>query len=284
MEVFMKTTYAPKPENAKALLDLAHAYQLEIDKKPERFIKKMRTNDSFLVTVPQLLENGLQPRNPLVAVIGDSVTAGHFEWIMPIPEIREIMNAMAQGKAQYPMPTMEIYDTQNSYVEKFRQKLIEKYERTAVSIVNAGIAGDNLVFMSQRLERDVISLQPDLVIINGSINWGSYFGTADDFKKILIQMVQDIKAKTTADIVLLTPNMDLYNYISEVDTDLYTRIPKIREVALEEDVCFVDVYSIWKAYEAKGYDVKDLLANGINHPCIAGHEAYAIALMKLFED
>lgn len=34
--------------------------------------------------------------------------------------------------------------------EKFRQKLIDQYELTSVSIINVGIAGDNMLSMMNR--------------------------------------------------------------------------------------------------------------------------------------
>ncbi len=102
------------------------------------------------------------------------MTAGHFESLLPKePDKLSIFwetaeKMVASGKA---MPPIEITDSRESYLEKFRSLLIEKYELTSVSTINAGIAGDNLIQMSARAYRDVIRYQPDLVILNGSLNW-----------------------------------------------------------------------------------------------------------------
>ena len=69
-----------------------------------------------------------------------------------------------------------------------------------------------------------------------------------------------IKEKTSAEIVLLTPNMD----------------------AGEENVCLADVYRIWEGFAALGHEVSRMLANGFNHPTATGHEVYALELMNLF--
>lgn len=45
---------------------------------------------------------------------------------------------------------VEIYDVRKSYIEKFKQKLIDQYELTSVSIINVGIAGDNMLSMMNR--------------------------------------------------------------------------------------------------------------------------------------
>ncbi|MCD7746371.1 MAG: hypothetical protein LUI13_14010 [Lachnospiraceae bacterium] len=52
---------------------------------------------------------------------------------------------------------------------------------------------------------------------------------------------------------------------------------------MQEEVCLADTYAVWEAYEAAGYPVKALLANGMNHPSKTGHEMYARVLMKLME-
>lgn len=66
-------------------------------------------------------------------------------------------------------------------MEQFRNLLIDKYEQTSVSAVNSGIAGDSMYGMKARLYRDVIRYQPDLVILNGSLNWGEEHGSTEDY-------------------------------------------------------------------------------------------------------
>lgn len=61
------------------------------------------------------------------------------------------------------------------------------------------------------------------------------------------------------------------------------RVVAIREVAEEEQVCLADVYAVWEAAREAGCPWKELLANGINHPGVEGHEVYAMVLMKLLE-
>lgn len=185
-------------------------------------------------------------------------------------------------------PPVEITDARECYLEKFRSMLIDKYERTSVSAINAGIAGDHLVSMAARAGRDVIRYQPDLVIINGSLNWDAGLGTADDYKSILKALVQRIKAETEADIILLTPNGDLPNTVLfGKDAPLPTtgeRVEKIREVAVEENVCLADVYAVWEAAREQGCPWEELLTGPGAHPGVDGHEVYAMVLMKLLEE
>lgn len=61
------------------------------------------------------------------------------------------------------------------------------------------------------------------------------------------------------------------------------RVKVIREVAEEKQVSLADVYAVWEAARDEGCPWEELLANGVNHPGVEGHEAYAITLMKLME-
>jgi hypothetical protein len=126
----------------------------------------------------------------------------------------------------------------------------------------------------------VIRYQPDLVLVNGSLNWSAQLGTLDDFRQGLAGVVQTIKENCAADIVLLTPNA-----ISDLlpDTLLDARVDCIRALAQQEQVPLVDVYKLWCAFSGQRADFRGLMTNGRNHPTRVGHTVYALALMQLFD-
>ena len=290
----MRTAFRARQPFADIFLQCAEEFVCNSPVKPERFMEKMKTNQGSVsgITGLGLDENGLERKNPVIVALGDSVTAGHFEFLLPAdPEKMKEMMAKAFGMGDEASkgadrPAIEVTDARESYIEKFRMKLIDKYERTSVSVINAGIAGDVLTQMAARADRDVIRYQPDLVLINGSLNWGPPLGTAAEYKEILRGLVRRIKTETEADIILLTPNGDLPNTMWGPDAPEPTtseRVAVIRELAVEEQVCLADTYAVWEAAREAGCPWKELLANGINHPGVEGHEVYAITLMKLFE-
>lgn len=302
----MKTTYRIRQPYRDIFMECADNYKNVSPASPERFIEKMKRNTG-MAGVPGA--DGLQKKNPVIVALGDSVTAGHFESLIPLEpqKMQEMMISLGEliklvalsrtdpvAAAQkekemrsYPKP-MEVYDAQESYIEKFRNMLIGQYEQTSVSILNAGIAGDNIVSMSQRAERDVIRYQPDLVLINGSLNWGDNLGTNEYFGEILRSLVKRIKNETEADIILLTPNGDLPNILFEPlgmkaeEPTTAERCELIRDIAVSERVCLADVRKVWDLAQKAGCPWEELLANKVNHPSVEGHEVYAKVLMQLF--
>ena len=300
----MKTTYRVREPFASTFLQCADEFVCNSPVRPERFIRKMKENTGTAGAMYGFVdENGLERKNPVIVALGDSVTAGHFEGLFTpelMTKLTEIYSPLSEGGSFLDvgkkiiemggLPPMEITDARESYIEKFRQKLIDKFENTSVSVLNAGIAGDYLPSMIARSERDVIRYQPDLILINGSLNWNDEaMGDENVYKTLLQQLVRTLKEKTDADIILLTPNGDLpATMFAEMgypmaDPTTWKRCEKIREVAQEENVCLADARSVWDAAKEKGCPWEELLANKVNHPSVEGHEVYARVLMKLFE-
>ena len=304
----MRTKYRTPEPIADRFLKIAGQASCRSTQKPERFISKMKQNRGgiAILTGTGLDEDGLERKNPVIVALGDSVTAGHFEsltsgdhseWFTEVlkranatpdeidPDPAKIGETLMSLGSRIPdhrgFPPVEITDTRESYVEKFRMKLIDKYEETSVSAINAGIAGDDLIMMNKRLFRDVIRYQPDLVLINGSLNWSDAMGNTYFYKSLLSEMVCRIQNETEADIILLTPNGMVGDpHSCEL---LEERVKAIREVAQEQNVCLADTYAIWEEARAMNCPWEEMLSNHKNHPSVEGHEVYALTLMKLFE-
>ena len=300
----MKTTFRIRQPYAEIFLRCAEEFVCNSPMRPERFIRRMKENTGMAGSAFGLLdENGLERKNPVIVALGDSVTAGHFEsTITPaiaagmqryfeglgqgIPREKLLSELMQDGR----IPPIEVFDARESYIEKFRAMLIDKYELTSVSVINSGIAGDTLPSMAARAERDVIRYEPDLILFNGSLNWDdAVMGDAQVYKEMLRALVRRFKSETQADIILLTPNGDLPNImftapgqgVPEPTTE--RRAQAIRELAAEEQVCLADARAVWTAAQEAGCPWEELLANRINHPSAEGHEVYAKVLMKLFD-
>lgn len=270
----MHTGIEMDEKTKKEFLAYAHQRKRYNDTVPGRFMETMKNNrgnaeGSCLI----------QKKNPVIAALGDSVTAGHFEWINE----KHMQRIWKGEETQKERETIEITDVRVVYHEIFRQKLIDLYECTSVSVINAGIAGDTITGMFQRLDRDVLRYQPDLVIFNGALNWSGENGTMQEYERLLQELTERIQKESSADLILVTPNMEDVSCFSRT-SNLEEKVEIIYRTAEKYGTCVADVYGVWKEFVAMGHDLKSMLANGINHPTAAGHEVYAIELMKLFQE
>lgn len=276
----MRTMYRTKEEYAKAFLRIVDETDTCGDARPMHFIKVMKENQGGINAFSPygLTEDGLERRNPLIVALGDSVTAGHFE---PCGNLDEIFAIIDSGGIP-DFSNGEITDARECYLEKLRSLLIDHFEQTSVSTINAGIAGDTMYGMEKRVYRDVVRHQPDLVIINGSLNWGIECGDSADYEAALRRTLAVIMNETKADIILMTPNMEkMPDALKNPKSPLIERVEIIRKLAAEKKVCLADTYLAWEKYEEAGYPALELLANRGNHPSITGHEGFAKVLMKL---
>lgn len=163
-------------------------------------------------------------------------------------------------------------------------------------VVNAGIGGTTTRDALERLDRDVGTYSPDLVVIQFGIN-DSWIDadegrreprlTRDEYRENLRRLVRQL-VDGGAQVVLVTPNpmrwsdpyyMDVFQKAPGLlDTgserglnallDLY--VQDARDVAEQERVPLVDVHRAFEEYGAgPGRSVGDLLLDGI-HPNAAG--------------
>lgn len=225
---------------------------------PKAFIQLMKTNLS-LINFETLDTPILDKRNPLMVVVGDSVSCGHFE---------DFFSETSQLK----------HSVSDCYVEKFRLMLCEKYPFAYPSLINSSLAGDNIANILKRLERDVISHQPDLVIFNATLNWSKNRGSLKKFEESVREFISLIQSNTQADIMLMTPNHAIQ---TESDQTLNKRVEIIRNLATEYNLPLVDVYQMWSEV-VQDDDIISLLANQMNHPIVELHTITAKLLMKYF--
>jgi lysophospholipase L1-like esterase len=190
--------------------------------------------------------------------------------------------------------------------------LLKKYfaERSiGARIINAGIPGDTTGHALKRFERDVLSNNPHLVIVQFGVNdaavdvWRRPPARRTrisllNYKQNLRFLVRGLKS-ITADVVLMTPNPLTW---TEYMIKRYGRFPydpmhedgfnvvlkdyaeAVRELAGEEEVGLVDVYSNLKdRTRSFGLRADDFLLDGM-HPNNTGHALVAGLLINYLSD
>lgn len=225
--------------------------------KADRFIETMKTHRGFCDFANIDNEEFMELKNPLIVILGDSVTGGHFEagnlWKLEI--------------AQDPFA---------GYAMKFLKLLHEEYPVTTPSLINSGIAGDNIHGMHKRLKRDVLRYDPDLVVLNASINWSVNRGSLEYFEQEYEAVVKEIITETDAELILVTANAKISD---DKDPNFDERTQFIRRMADKYKLPLADFRRIFDETLSQD-ELKLVLSNGENHPTPFAHTVMAEALMQ----
>lgn len=230
----------------------------------------------------RIRENAEGKHRPItIGFLGDSVTQGCFE-------------LYRTGEKTY---ATEIRSYE-AYHQKLKRLIEEVFPGVLVNTINAGISGDNAVGGENRLERDILSFSPDLVVVCYGLNDVVKGAEGlNEYGEALEQIFQKLKESKT-EIIFMTPNMIgeravaeekdplLYSVLEE--TSLLQRngtmdsyMEKAKEVCKKNNVTVCDCYQKWKKLKENGADITRLLANRINHPSEKMHWLFAVSLFEM---
>jgi lysophospholipase L1-like esterase len=134
-----------------------------------------------------------------------------------------------------------------------KENLSAKYE-----FVGAGIGGNKVYDLFLRLENDVLSKNPDMVIIFVGVNdvWHKRtYGTgtdSDKFEKFYTAIIKKLQEKSIK-VVLCTPAAigEKTDYSNELDGDLNKYSAIIRDLAKTNNVPIVDLRNTFLEYNKK---------------------------------
>jgi len=181
------------------------------------------------------------------------------------------------------------------YVNLIRDDLNEKHKDLGVEVIGAGVSGNQVPDIQARLERDVLSKKPTLVVIYIGIN-DVWHGEKDPAKgtpkdkyeaglRDVIRRCQDAGAR----VVLCTPSV-----IGEKNDGSNTNDPKLdeysdvsRAVAKDMKVPVCDLRRAFQAYEKEhnaDNKVAGVLTGDKVHLNEAGDKFVAEQILKMFGD
>src|SRR5579872_5420867 len=122
-------------------------------------------------------------------------------------------------------------------------------------LTGAGVSGNKVYDLFLRMEDDVISKSPDIVVIWVGVNdvWHKKMGTgtdADKFERFYLAMVKKFKAANIK-IIVCTPSTigERYDNTNEQDGDMNHYANIIRKIAADQHLTLVDMRAEFEAWE-----------------------------------
>ncbi len=226
----------------------------------------MKIAEKINFDMQKLIENG-----PITIVaFGDSVTHG----------------AVASGEINY----------ETVYWNRLKKKINNFRNYVPVNVINAGIGGITAKGSIKRMDKQVLSHNPDLIIVCFGLN--DVNCSLEEYIESM-EKIFDKGIKSGAEVIFMTPNMlntsvaedtpkEYYDYAiktskmqNEGIMDLY--IETAVKLAEKMGVKVCDCYKLWKKL-SETQDITYLLANRINHPTKEMHELFAQSLYEtIFE-
>jgi Lysophospholipase L1 and related esterases len=222
--------------------------------------------------------SGLATNPPVnIVFLGDSITHGSFEIYMD-------KDGSIAG----------VYDHDSVYHTRLKQMINTVFPSIPINIINSGIGGETAEQGLKRLERDVLSYTPTLVVVcfglndamRGKEGAGSYQESLD---RIFCRLKDNC-----IETIFMTPNM-MNTYISPLLKKDFVAIAKTAEecqnggtldyymkqagiVCKDNGIIVCDCYQKWKALFESRADTTSLLCNYINHPSREMHRLFASSL------
>jgi acyl-CoA thioesterase I len=169
-------------------------------------------------------------------------------------------------------------DTMNAYPHLWHKELAAKYRHAVINVIVTAIGGENAEQGAARFERDVLSMKPDLVTIDYSLNDRGL--GLERAKKAWISMIE--KAQTAGiKVILLTPTPDQSANLDNPQDPLSQHAAQVRELAAQYHVALVDSSKAFQEKVKNGTKLEALMSQ-VNHPNRQGHELVVKELMKWF--
>ena len=179
------------------------------------------------------------------------------------------------------------------YWNLLRKKILDLRNYVPVNVINAGIGGTDAASSVERVEKQVLSHLPDLIIICFGLN--DVNGTLEDYLDALRTIFEKCM-KSDAEVIFMTPNM-LNTYVAEITSPEHLEYSEITaqyqnsgkmdlfmdsaiNLAKNMKIPVCDCYHKWKEL-SKTQDTTKLLANGINHPTKGMHKLFAESLFEM---
>lgn len=168
-------------------------------------------------------------------------------------------------------------DTFHAYPHLLHRLIKERYPTAVVNMIVTAIGGENAVAGAARFERDVLTHQPDVVLIDYALNDRGVAGVRDAWSR-MIRLSQERGVK----VILCTPTWDVtYTTQSPEWQALLNETEQVRRLADEFSVGLADNFAAFQRQVHQPDDLAQYLSHW-NHPSYAGHMLAAEEIARYF--
>ncbi len=214
---------------------------------------RIADKSSYLKYITSLLQKKW-PNNRTINIVchGHSVPAGYFK--------------------------TPLVNTFEAYPHLLHKELKKRFPFAVINVIVTAIGGENSESGAKRFEKDVLSINPDIITIDYALNDRGI--GMEKAKKAWIAMIELAKLKSIK-VTLLTPTPDKRAKLDDPNDPLNLHAEQIRQLAKEYQAGLIDSYAMFKQYVTEGGDLNDLMSQ-VNHPNRKGHELVVKELLKWF--
>ncbi len=166
----------------------------------------------------------------------------------------------------------------DSYPHLLHRALKERYPHAVLNVIVTAIGGENSIAGAERFEKDVLSMSPDLILIDYGLN--DRRAGMEPAATAWREMIRQSK-EANIPLILLTPTADKNAEMLSDHDVLSQHAVQIRMLAKESGVGLADSYAAVAAYLKSGKDISLIMSQG-NHPNRKGHEMVINELLAWF--
>jgi lysophospholipase L1-like esterase len=171
-----------------------------------------------------------------------------------------------------------LVDTFDSYPYLLHHAIKEQYPYAVVNVILTSKGGENSESGEKRFAKDVLSMHPDVVTIDYSLNdRGIGLARSEAAWRSMIAAAKQQGVK----VLLLTPTPDEKAKLDDPNDPLLQHAEQVRRLARENGVGLIDSLAAFQSAIRSGKNLHDLMAQP-NHPNRLGHDLVVQQLLPWF--
>lgn len=143
-------------------------------------------------------------------------------------------------------------------------------------VINAGIGGNNTVQLLERIDKDVLAQEPDLVVLmvgtNDMLNQNKML-PFDTYLQNLEQILKRLQGEGVEVVMMSSPPVDSAYLFMRHDRNLFSKAPneimadvslQIKDIAQRNETQYIDLFAAFRAHNVPMHDTDLFIRNPKN--------------------